>query len=144
MKKPILHLIIPAIVFGFSFMACQSQEQQEEEKTVMEREVPVHSGAPFIHTAYFWLKEGVTEAEKDAFIQDSKGLANIETVLAFYDGEPAPTNRDVVENTYDYAIVFHFADLEAQEFYQGAPLHKALIEKHEHLWEKVMVTDITP
>lgn len=143
MKKIIVPFLFLCLCGLFAFTACQSPkgEQEVEIKQVANEKA---LSAPFIHTAYFWLKEGVTEEEKAAFIKDSKALANIETVLAFYDGQPASTNRDVVENTYDYAIVFHFADLEAQEFYQEAPLHKSMIEKHEHLWERVMVTDITP
>lgn len=97
---------------------------------------------PFIHTAYFWLKEGVSDVEKAAFISDCEKLAEVETVKAFYSGSPANTNRDVIENTYDYAVVFHFENLEDQEYYQQHPLHLEMIEKHQDKWERVMVTDI--
>ena len=97
---------------------------------------------PFIHTAYFWLKEGVSEQEVEAFKADCEKLADIETVRAFYPGKPANTTREVIENTYDYAVVFHFKNLEDQEYYQKHPLHLEMIERHQHLWQRVMVTDI--
>ncbi len=97
----------------------------------------------FIHTAYFWFKAEATEAQIQAFKADSERLAEIETVKFFHAGEPAPTDRPVIENSYDWAIVFHFKDLAAQEFYQKAPLHLEMIEKHQSIWEKVMVTDIS-
>lgn len=97
---------------------------------------------PFIHTAYFWLKDGLTAKEIAAFIDDCEKLAQIETVRSFYSGKPANTNRAVIENTYDYSVVFHFENLEDQEYYQQHPIHLELIEKHSAKWEKVMVTDI--
>ncbi len=97
---------------------------------------------PFIHSAYFWFKEGTSQEQIEAFKTDSEKLANVETVKAFYSGQPANTDRPVIENTYDYAIVFHFANLADQEVYQKHPLHLEMIDKHEGIWEKVMVTDI--
>ena len=96
----------------------------------------------FVHSAYFWFKEGTTAEEIDAFKASSERLREIETVRSFYAGPPADTDRPVIENSYDYAIVFLFKDLEAQEYYQQHPLHLELIEKHSEMWEKVMVTDV--
>ena len=97
---------------------------------------------PFIHTAYFWLKDGLSQEEINAFISDCERLQEIETVEAFYTGSPAKTDREVIENTYDFAAVFHFTDLASQEYYQQHPLHLEMIEKHQAKWAKVMVTDI--
>jgi len=97
---------------------------------------------PFVHTAYFWFKEDATEQQIADFKSGAERLKEIETVKFFHAGPPAPTTREVIENTYDYAVVFHFEDLEAQEFYQKAPLHLKMIEDHSSIWERVMVTDI--
>jgi len=115
------------------FASCQTQHTTDEERTLEH---------PFIHTAYFWLKPGLTPGEKEAFILDCEKLKEVETVRAFYSGSPANTNREVIENSYDYAVVFHFKDLKDQEYYQQHPLHLEMIEKHQDKWEKVMVTDI--
>lgn len=97
---------------------------------------------PFVHTAYFWFKESATQQQIADFKKGAERLKEIETVRFFHAGPPAPTTRDVIENTYDYAVVFHFKDLEDQEFYQKAPLHLQMIEDHSDIWERVMVTDI--
>lgn len=102
-----------------------------------------HLDSPFIHTAYFWFKEEATKEQIEAFKKDSERLAEIKTVKFFHAGKPAPTNRPVIENSYDWAIIFHFKDLEDQDFYQKASLHLEMIEKHQAIWEKVMVTDIS-
>lgn len=113
-------------------LACSTPTNEEADKL----------DNPFIHTAYFWLKEDLDPRDIAAFKEDCEKLKEIETVQAFYTGIPASTNREVIENTYDYAIVFHFKDLADQEYYQGHPLHLEMIEKHQAKWERVMVTDI--
>lgn len=119
--------------------ACNVQVDTDKVKTESSR----HSETTFIHTAYFWFKGDATATEIAAFKADSENLAEIETVQFFLSGGPAPTDRPVIENSYDWAIVFHFKDLADQEFYQKAPLHLEMIEKHQAIWEKVMVTDIS-
>jgi len=115
------------------FVSCQSEQNSNED------ELTEH---PFVHTAYFWFTPGLSLDEKESFIRDCEKLREVETVQAFYSGGPANTNRAVIENTYDYAVVFHFKDLEDQEYYQQHPLHLSMIEKHQDKWAKVMVTDI--
>lgn len=131
MKKllPLLALLIFSI-------ACQKGPVE------IEKEVETDLEDAFVHTAYFWYKEGSSAEEISAFEANSEKLRNIETVQAFFAGPPAATNRAIIENTYDYAIVFLFKNLEDQEYYQEHPIHKQLIVDHEHMWERVMVTDV--
>lgn len=128
---------LSAFLLLFLLAACNSSESKSED---ISSHTPLEN--PFIHTAYFWLKEDVSDMEKAAFIRDCEKLAEVETVRAFYSGSPANTDRDVIENTYDYAVVFHFENLDDQEVYQQHPLHLEMIEKHQEKWERVMVTDI--
>ncbi len=127
------------LILAISISSCGINFDTDEKKI----EEPKQLTSPFIHTAYFWFKEGTSEAQIKAFKANCERLAEIETVKFFHAGAPAPTNRPVIENTYDWAVVFHFKNLKDQEFYQKAPLHLELIEKHQSIWEKVMVTDIS-
>ena len=97
---------------------------------------------PFIHSVYFWFKEGTTEAQKEAFITDTKAFKQIETVKALYAGTPAPSpDRPVVDKSYDFSVIIHFEDLAGHDFYQEAQQHLDMIEKHSDIWEKVLVMD---
>ena len=125
------------LVFLFFTAACHKYEPVE-----VETQVEIAPADAFVHTAYFWFKEGTTSAQISDFKSSSEKLREIETVQGYYAGSPAPTTRAVIENSYDFAIVFLFKDLEAQEYYQKHPLHLELIEKHQDIWEKVMVTDV--
>lgn len=116
-------------------LACQSGSPVEQtEGAALEN--------PFIHSVYFWFKEGVTEEQKEQFYADTEKLRQIEVVEALYTGKPANTTRPIVERSYDYAVIVHFKDLAAHDIYQQHPVHLALLENGSPLWEKVMITDV--
>ena len=97
--------------------------------------------AGFVHTVYFWLKEGTTEAEKAAFEKGLASLGKIDTVQTIFFGPPAMTPRDVVDNSYGYGLTLLFKDRADQDAYQDDPDHHQFIEDHQHIWERVQVYD---
>ena len=116
----------------FVLSGCQTGNSEDRDK--LER--------PFIHSVYFWFKEGVTEEQKEQFFADTEKLRDIEVVQAFYTGVPAETTRPIVERSYDFAVIVHFKDLAAHDVYQQHPIHLALLENGASLWDKVMITDV--
>lgn len=98
-------------------------------------------GKSFIHHVFFWLKQPV-DGETRAKFEDALGkLKNVETIIDFHLGVPAPTNRDVIDNTYTYSLLTTFADKAGQDIYQDHPLHLQFIEECQELWERVVVYD---
>ena len=97
----------------------------------------------FVHNVYFWLKDGITEEEEKAFLEGLVSLKDISAIGQFYYGPPAGTPRDVVDNSYDYALSIHFKDEAAQDAYQVDPIHTAFVEKLADHWTKVQVYDNT-
>jgi len=96
----------------------------------------------FIHNVFFWLKKGISEAEKTTFLKALKGLAVINTVRSLYAGSPAGTPRSVVDNSYDFSLIVHLDDAEGHDAYQVDPIHDAFVESQSHVWEKVQVFDV--
>lgn len=97
--------------------------------------------AGFVHTVYFWLKEGTTEADKAEFEKGLAALGEIDTIQTIFFGPPAQTPRDVVDNSYGYGLTLLFKDRADQDSYQDDPDHHKFIENHSHLWERVQVYD---
>ena len=97
--------------------------------------------AGFVHTVYFWLKEGTTEEEKTAFEKGLAMLGTVPTVKTIFFGPPAKTPRDVVDNSYGYGLTLLFKDRADQDSYQDDPIHHKFIDAHKHLWERVQVYD---
>ena len=95
-----------------------------------------------IHTVFFWTKEGTTAEQKKDFEAGLVKLGTCPQIQSFFWGPPAPTeNRDVVDNTYDFAINVHFASVDDQNEYQDEPIHQEFIENHKDIWGKVVVYD---
>ncbi len=124
------------------FSSCESGHHESNDNDGLDESTAIDN--PFVHTAYFWFNEGVSEDQLSAFYTDTEKLRDIKTVKALYYGKPANTDRPVVEKSYDFAVVVHFENLAGHDTYQQDPIHLALLENHSGLWEKVMVTDVDP
>lgn len=95
----------------------------------------------FIHHVYFWLKNPDSAEDTKLLKEGLKKLTIIETIGMYQIGEPAATNRDVIERTYAVSWMLMFDNLEDEEVYQQHPLHLKFVEECSHLWTKVIVYD---
>jgi hypothetical protein len=95
----------------------------------------------FVHHVFFWLVNPASREDKTALITGLKKLSAVETIRSFHIGEPASTNRDVIEKSYSVSWMLIFDNLEDEEIYQSHPLHKKFIEECSMLWKKVVVHD---
>ena len=101
-----------------------------------------HQAQQLIHAVFFWLKRPDSQADRDALVAGLKTLAEIPEVNSLTVGLPASTeSRDVADNSFQVSELMYFDDLEAQSAYQAHPIHQEFVEKHSHLWEKVIVHD---
>lgn len=95
-----------------------------------------------IHTAYFWLKNPGSKADREQLIAGLETLRQVPSVKALHIGLPATTEkRDVVDNSFDVSELMFFDDLEGQSAYQSHPIHQAFVKNCSHLWQKVAVKD---
>ena len=95
-----------------------------------------------IHNVYFWLKESNDDQASAAFAQGLKQLSTDPLIQYSQFGQPADTQRDVVDNTYSYALVFVFADKAAHDRYQDGAFHHQFLADHMDKWDRVAVFDI--
>ena len=96
----------------------------------------------FIHTVYFWLKEGTPEPAKEQLVADCKKyLGDIPTVKHLWTGRPAMTPREVVDNTYGVGLTVVLEDSAGHDIYQEHPLHKEFIVRNKEYWKRVQVYD---
>ena len=97
-----------------------------------------------MHVVYFWLKEGITEAEENDFLKFFQILKSVPGVHSLHVSKPAATNpRDVVDNSFSYCIFVGFANLADINTYETHPTHTDASEKYKKYWTKVMVHDST-
>jgi Stress responsive A/B Barrel Domain len=95
-----------------------------------------------IHNVFFWLKKDISEADKKAFLEGVNSLRKIAMVKSCYIGPPASSEkRDVVDNSFSYALLLHFDDVAGEAAYQVDPIHLKFVEDHKDKWTKVVVYD---
>ena len=96
------------------------------------------------HVVFFWLNEEVDDAGRKSLADDCHALLGpIETVRELRVGTPAETFREIVDRSYDLAIVVTFHDLAGHDIYQDHPEHHKFVERHAFKWKKCQVYDIT-
>ena len=95
--------------------------------------MPVHAeqgaGSAVMHVVLVWLKDAGNAEHRQQIIDGSKKLSEIPGVTELRVGEVLPSEREVVESSYDVALSMRFeseADLKA---YLVHPIHKNTVKE---------------
>lgn len=129
--------ILPLLVF-FILSSCDYKNERSLSDAQIENP---SQELNFVHTVFFWLTEDCNAEERAEFEKGLSRLGKAESIGKFHMGVPSYSNRDVVDDSYDYAWIVHFTDRKAEESYQKDSLHLEFIENYSQLWEKVIVYD---
>ena len=95
----------------------------------------------FVHNVYFWLKDGLSGADRKNFEKGLDLLLSIDTIEQSYRGVPADTARPVIDSTYSYGIVVVFRDKAAHDAYQADPRHDRFRDECAQYWRRVQIYD---
>jgi hypothetical protein len=94
------------------------------------------------HVVICWLKEPGNREAQEKLISVSRGLGKIPGVVSVSAGRILPSDRPVVDSTFDVAMVFTFKDKDALAKYLERPEHKkATKETLEPLVKKILIYD---
>ena len=95
----------------------------------------------FIHHVYFWLKHPESKEDLQKLVEGLEALATVEEIKMYHIGVPAPTDREVIDNTYSISWLNIFETSEDHDAYQIHPKHLKFISDCSSLWGKVKVYD---
>jgi Stress responsive A/B Barrel Domain len=95
----------------------------------------------FVHHVYFWLKNPQSKDDKAKLVAGLEKLSRVKTIDMFHIGQPAGTNREVIDSSYAVSWLLVFKDKASQDLYQVDPIHLKFIEDCSSLWQKVVVYD---
>jgi hypothetical protein len=96
------------------------------------------------HVVILWLKDRGNSNSCDRIIQSAKDLAKLPGVLEVKQGIVLPSDRPVVDSSYDVALVFSFRDKKALLDYGVNPEHKKISDEIiKPLVSKIQVYDFT-
>ena len=126
MKKILILAFVATIILG-----CQKN-------TASQDQFDKH----FVHTVYFWFNNPDNEKDHTDFKQSlQKFLKNSKYAKTNFIGKPAQTPREVVDNSYTYALIVTFDSKEEQDLYQKEEAHLLFIEESKHIWKEVRIYD---
>lgn len=137
------------IILLFISLSCKPVDNSrlQEKITSLENQVKQlkdKKDIGFVHAVYFWLKKDLTEAQRKDFEENClRDLSQVKSIQNVYFGPPANTDREVVDNSYDYAWITLFESAEAEKAYQVDPIHTKFVENYSPIFEKVIVYDNT-
>ena len=95
----------------------------------------------FTHHVFFWLKNKISDADREDLLKGLQTLAAIEPQNLIHIGIKATTNRPVIDTSYDFSLLLIFNNLKEQESYQVHAVHQEFVKNCQHLWEKVTIYD---
>jgi hypothetical protein len=96
-----------------------------------------------IHSVYFWFKPDADPALVSRFPAGLARLTSIPEIQTAYIGRPEATpRRTVIDDTYDWALIETFADMEAHDRYQAHPIHQQFVSEFGASWQRVQVYDV--
>jgi hypothetical protein len=99
-------------------------------------------GNTMTHTVFFWLRPDLSADERAAFEAGLRTLLDIPGATRALIGRPAATpKREVIDDSYDWALELDFASLAEQDIYQAHPVHTAFVETCKPMWARVRVYD---
>ena len=94
-----------------------------------------------VHAVYFWLKDDLSAADRQKFVEGVESLRTIGDAEACYIGVPAATDRPIIDRSYDYGLVVVFKDMAAHDRYQADPVHDRFRDDCAQYWKKVVIYD---
>ena len=96
----------------------------------------------FYHHVYFYPVTPNNPDNQQALITlCNTYLADIPGLTHYFLGQPAGTDRAVVDNDYIVALFLEFPDGETEKAYQAHPQHLQFIAESRPLWSHVRVYD---
>ena len=95
----------------------------------------------FSHVVIWWTRPEIENAADELVAGAAKFLRPIPTVKQFHVGKMVPSQRPVVDQSYQVAMHVDFADKQGQDEYQVHPLHLEFVEKLSCLWSRVVIYD---
>lgn len=82
----------------------------------------------FSHVLMVWLNQPNNAQMRSKFIAASKQLNSFPGIINRHVGVVSPSDRGIVDDTFDVAVTITFNDKKAYEKYLADPKHKQIIE----------------
>lgn len=80
-----------------------------------------------VHVVLVWLKEAGNADHRQRIIDATRALADIPGVIRLHVGESVPSDREIVDDSFDVGLYFTFASVDDMRAYLVDPRHQAAV-----------------
>jgi hypothetical protein len=95
------------------------------------------------HIVVVWLREPGNQAHRERLLETSQQLTQIPGVISVVGGTVVPGDREVIDSSFDVALIFTLKDQQTLRQYVHHPLHQKLLEEvFRPLIERYRVYDV--
>ena len=81
------------------------------------------------HIVFVWLKQPGNSYAQDTIIKASQALKTIPGVIALRTGKAVPSQRRIVDSSFDVALIITLIDQAALDAYLVHPLHRRVVDE---------------
>lgn len=81
------------------------------------------------HVVMVWLKQPGNQQQRKAFIKASEQLNDFTGILNRHVGVVIPSDRNIVDDTFDVAVTVTLKNKKALQAYLDSPKHKKIIQE---------------
>jgi len=81
------------------------------------------------HIVFVWLKQPGNSFAQDTIIKASQALKAIPGVIALRTGKAVPSQRRIVDSSFDVALIITLIDQAALDAYLVHPLHRRVVDE---------------
>ena len=133
MKKIFLIILIAGLAYLYGLNLQQYYTKQNN--------APKKHPSDIHHVVLCWLKE-VSPEIKNNILNESGNLKQIPTLKKLSFGNAIPSNRDIVDDSFDIGLLMIFESKEDMDTYIHHPIHKNFVKNTlKPYLEKVIVYD---
>lgn len=87
------------------------------------------SNQQITHVVIVWLKQPGDTAMRHQFIKASNQLNDLPGIVSRYTGVVAPSDRSIVDDTFDVAVTVTLKNKQALQAYLNNPRHKKIMQE---------------
>lgn len=91
--------------------------------------IPYAAEKPIHHVVIIWLKDAGNPAAREQYIAQSRRMSKLPMVKEYRVGTVLSGGREIVDTSYDVAVVATFANQQALKDYLDHPEHKKVVEE---------------
>lgn len=113
--------LLSFVVISFLLTACNASLPSHEE---------TRQAKPVTHIVMVWFKPDVSSDKRMQIKQQTAMLKTIPGLLTLEMGEAIPSQRSIVDDSFDLGIMMQFPSVEAMNAYLVHPQHKAFVNDY--------------